>query len=783
MQRQPQPHVVSLRFDKFVLDDSMRPASSAAERLMISKSLHVVWSFVAAGSQSLLGITSSSPLRSVNNRISCGWASEKAELVLGESMLQSFAERVIMLRLVEDDPKTPRHSLEGSGGSFLRKQLSAPFASGTLDPAAFLRGGSGKEYCIKMESNFTCIGKLYFYLSIETLESKRLSDRTVVQRRLVLRVDRVVGRDVSSPLLQQARQAEAFKSPSEVRGTRDDSCFASLSHPQQVPEASVTTNASTGLTTRTSSGASIVSSSLRNQGSASMTQQQCGNSIRLGREYSVKVRLNTSKDIVRTPLSICDEDGRVRWSYELSLPLSLPAGGGSLSLDSPQPNGGSSSNTNAGAEKMQVALLDGGDVISAFAIAVDKLKTSPGRWTEFAIPAPCKWRDPKTGASMTSTVLFELSAKHVDVLKLSPSAVPATSDGLPLSGPPSQGPSSRRSSPGQKPLTLVQFPTENGFGDSISSAGSGPTPTQHPSYHPATRATVVPSSDTDAAPNYSSSLAAKLLGANAQSDSTAPCSPSRDTEAKSGTLAATLPPTHCGPQHSKHAFDRFTQKATPLATTVSFQTTSTDPYLNHSSTSRSYNGATDIMPNHSLAPHSLTRNDTLQQHPASEQHGRLPSQQVATDSQLAPHPDVIALQLAEQSKKIEDLQRQLLLLRSQSETSSANTGWGSSAAGWRSASLESRSGSVTSRRGTPQRTHSLSQEEHICILPRPTSATRRERVEPAYINEASLHRQPSREVSSAPRSATVWNRDAASPAPVDPRRTLTAGGRLQYLPQ
>ncbi|CUE70459.1 Hypothetical protein, putative [Bodo saltans] len=486
---QQQQYVVSIKFKRFVLDEGARPQGNTAQRSLLAKPFAITWSMVSHGPQAFTGATCGSSFKSTANVLQCDWRSAATtEIVLDHTVLSNAGARVVLLRIMdlesmnsataneaplEEDPAVVLQYLRSSVSG--RGKGAPVLASATVDPGAFLKQPA-RDYCVKMESQFATVGKLYFNLVVELLEAKRFGERAILERRLVLRIDRVVPHKPANNGLRH--RASQHTLPTANGGGEQQQPTSATASFQQQPLRSASSSSvmsPLGIQQRATSDVSSASngSSLGPISSTPLLNTPTlSAALRPGGEYTIKVRLSSGKTVYRTPLSICDADGRIRWNYELTIPLpstssdniskkksqqpintspsattlpldpniatvsnssmtSHPGGGGGASNDSTTSSvnptsakgnagGGAVSFADKNECKLQVALLEGQQVVSAFGIDVARLR-SGRNWTEVAVPSPFSAiRYEKDGSmqTITGSVLFEWSVRETEALKL-----------------------------------------------------------------------------------------------------------------------------------------------------------------------------------------------------------------------------------------------------------------------------------------------------------------------------------------------------------------------------
>jgi hypothetical protein len=476
-----QQYVVSIKFKRFILDEGARPQGNTAQRSLLAKPFAVAWSMVAHGPQAFAGTTCGSSFKSTANVLQCDWRSATtAEIVLDHSVLSNAGTRVVLFRIMELEAMNPaasetsREEDPAAVLQFLRSSVGgrgkgAPvLASATVDPGAFLKQPA-RDYCVKMESQFATVGKLYFNLVVELLEAKRFGERAILERRLVLRIDRVVPNRQANNGLRHRSSQPIMSSGGAGGEQQQPASAASGQQAQRSASSSLISPLGIG---RAGSNVSSASngSSLGPATSTPLVTTPLSPALRPGGEYTIKVRLSSGKTVYRTPLSICDPDGRIRWNYELTIPLpqdaplkksttsstSPPVSVAAVPLDPnittasnssltshPGGAGGVASNDSTASSvtptplmptssksgvsfpgtkdcKLQVALLEGQQVVSAFGIDVARLRCGRS-WTEVAVPSPFSAiRYEKDGSMQTAlgSVLFEWSVRETEALKL-----------------------------------------------------------------------------------------------------------------------------------------------------------------------------------------------------------------------------------------------------------------------------------------------------------------------------------------------------------------------------
>ena len=241
-----------MRIHRFVLEESVRPQFVSVERVLLGKAFHCRWSFISRP-EVMLGSTSPTSFRILPNQMVLDWQSFRADIELSEKTLATFSDRVILFQVVE----VAATGVSSPLGSFHRD--GQVIASGTIDPAVFAKR-SQKDYAIKLEQNFVCIGKLFLNMLVESIDAKEFAECTELARSMSLVVERIS----IAPTVGGATAGGAT--------------------PVAVPPHS---DSAGGFT--------------------------------MGGDYVLRVR--DGEILLRTPSTICEDPRRLRWNYELRFNL------------------------------------------------------------------------------------------------------------------------------------------------------------------------------------------------------------------------------------------------------------------------------------------------------------------------------------------------------------------------------------------------------------------------------------------------------------------------------
>lgn len=423
---------ISIKVHRFVLDESMRPSFSTTEHRLLKCSLVFQCRMLNTEPGSTMqpqrhhhgsAMTTSPPakfaVRPANLVADFGGFS--TELILENSLMSSLASRAVLLQIAEAPAADPQHHSETNGkftaftkspvadsltplsssfGAGLESPIAAMekkhsrsshdshssgsqsastvFASGVIDPLSFLSKPS-RDYAIRLEHQFTVVGKLFVTLHVESVASKRLSEKTLLQRSVQIRIDRVL-----------------VKAEAPVPRSAATSRRTSVNGGDPLPPPTPTL-----LPFRLTLGSEyvlklkLVSCGEPNGGgSSSFSSAATGGNA-----------TDPTAQSSRSPMIVCDDNRFLRWGgHVVSIPLPRVA----MSEHSEQ-----ELKAMLPTMKIRFALYENGKPISSCAVRIDKLigTTQTVDWKEFEIPSPVV-----VGGFSKSTLLFDIAAKHVDAV-------------------------------------------------------------------------------------------------------------------------------------------------------------------------------------------------------------------------------------------------------------------------------------------------------------------------------------------------------------------------------